>query len=102
MVNTTTFKTGTVEGGTQLQPFVSVGKRTFAFTSSLHLVHGTIVYVTVIAVNAASLRTVSYSDPILIDLTPPSFEWVYDGPVRGKCVHLKRAVSFIAYTCHVK
>jgi hypothetical protein len=35
-----------------------------------------------IATNAAGLRGISYSDPILVDLTPPNIKFVYDG--RGK------------------
>ncbi|WAR05723.1 hypothetical protein MAR_021092 [Mya arenaria] len=31
------------------------------------------------AVNGAGLRTVSHSEQIYIDLTPPEFEYVYDG-----------------------
>ncbi|KAL4221421.1 hypothetical protein ACF0H5_019679 [Mactra antiquata] len=70
---------GTVLGGTQLQGFVSVGRRTFASHSSLNLVHDSTVYVTVVAVNAAGLKTVSYSDPVIIDLTPPVFVYIHDG-----------------------
>jgi hypothetical protein len=43
-----------------------------------------VVYITVIAINAAGLLTVSYSDPIMIDLTKPECHFVNDGPVLGK------------------
>ena len=75
---------GTVQGGTQLQEFTSVGRRTFAYRSDLHLTHNTDVYVTVVAINSAGLRTVSYSDQIIIDLTPPVFTYVNDGLDYGK------------------
>ena len=74
---------GTVEGGTQLQSFISVGLSTFAQNSSLRLIHNSVVYVTVMAVNGAGLRTVSYSDPIHVDLTPPVITQVFDGTVPG-------------------
>ena len=74
---------GTVKGGTQLQPFVSVGRRTFASNNTLRLEHDTVVYITVVAINAAGLRTVSYSDPIMIDLTKPECKFVNDGSVLG-------------------
>jgi hypothetical protein len=38
--------------------------------------------ITVIATNAAGLKDISYSDPILVDLTPPIINFVYDG--RGR------------------
>lgn len=74
---------GTVPGGTQLQTFTSLGLQTFAYTNDVHLVHNTTVYVTVVAENAAGLRTVSHSDPVLIDLSPPEFLYVYDGSEQG-------------------
>ena len=83
------FSQGTVKGGTQLQPFVSVGRRTFASNNTLRLEHDTVVYITVVAINAAGLRTVSYSDPIMIDLTKPECKFVNDGLVFGK-FHDKR------------
>ncbi|CAG2247187.1 unnamed protein product [Mytilus edulis] len=47
--------------------------------NNVTLVHNTYIYVTTIATNAAGLRGVSFSDPILVDLTPPEFEFVNDG-----------------------
>ena len=45
--------------------------------------HNSTIYVTVVAVNGADIRTVSYSDPVRVDLTPPVFEYVNDGTVEG-------------------
>jgi hypothetical protein len=47
--------------------------------NKVSLVHNTFVYITVIATNAAGIRTISYSNPILVDLTPPQFNFVNDG-----------------------
>lgn len=69
-------------GGTQIQPFRSAGLMNFGFNNNVTLVHNTYIYVTAIATNAAGLRGISYSDPILVDLTPPNIKFVYDG--RGK------------------
>ena len=77
------FNLGTVQGGTQLQEFKSVGVKTFDTNSKIHLAHNTTVYTTVVAVNGAGLRTVSYSYPLLIDLTPPVFDYVNDGFIEG-------------------
>ncbi|WAR04893.1 hypothetical protein MAR_020262 [Mya arenaria] len=70
---------GTVRGGTQLQEYTSVGRNEFASSNTIQLQHNTVVFVSVMAVNGAGLRTVSYSEQIYIDLTPPEFEYVYDG-----------------------
>ncbi|WAR05117.1 hypothetical protein MAR_020486 [Mya arenaria] len=70
---------GTVRGGTQLQEYTSVGRNEFASSNTIQLQHNTVVFVSVIAVNGAGLRTVSHSEQIYIDLTPPEFEYVYDG-----------------------
>ncbi|KAK3612517.1 hypothetical protein CHS0354_024489 [Potamilus streckersoni] len=70
---------GYVVGGSQLQDFRSVGLRTFAFNSSLKLKHNSKVHVTVVATNAAGLKSVSYSEPIIVDLTPPVLEVINDG-----------------------
>ena len=77
--NFTTYITGYTAGGTQIQPFRSVGLMNFAFNNNVTLVHNTYVYVTTIATNAAGLKGVSYSDPILVDLTPPDIKFVNDG-----------------------
>lgn len=70
---------GYSEGGTQIQPFRSVGLMNFAVNNNVTLVHNTYIYVTAIATNAVGLRGVSYSDPILVDLTPPDIKYVNDG-----------------------
>ncbi|KAL3843250.1 hypothetical protein ACJMK2_021192 [Sinanodonta woodiana] len=70
---------GYIVGGSQLQDFRSVGLRTFAFNSSLKLKHNSRVHVTVVATNAVGLKTVSYSEPIIVDLTPPVLEVINDG-----------------------
>ncbi|XP_071123054.1 uncharacterized protein [Mytilus edulis] len=74
-----TWAIGYAEGGTQIQPFRSVGLMNFAFNNNVTLVHNTFIYVTAIATNAAGLRGVSFSDPILVDLTPPDIKYIYDG-----------------------
>ncbi|XP_070570802.1 uncharacterized protein [Ptychodera flava] len=70
---------GTVEGGTQLQAFTSVGSKSHGQNDDLHLSSGSSVHVTVVGKNAAGLRTVTYSDPILVDLTPPQLCCIKDG-----------------------
>ena len=66
--------------------------QTFDTNSEIYLSHNTTVYTTVVAVNGAGLRTVSYSYPLLVDLTPPLFEYVNDGFIEGMC---KRSFMFI-------
>eukprot|EP00058_Branchiostoma_floridae_P007081 XP_002592569.1 hypothetical protein BRAFLDRAFT_118907 [Branchiostoma floridae] len=66
-------------GGTQLQGFVPLGIQESARNSNLFLQHGSYVYVTVVATNAAGLSAVLYSDPALVDLTPPVIGTVLDG-----------------------
>ena len=78
--------TGTVQGGTQLQDFKTVGRQTFAYAYDLHIIHNSVVYVTVVAINRAGLRTVSYSDSIIIDKTPPVFSGVFDGNIPGASI----------------
>ncbi|WAR04731.1 hypothetical protein MAR_020100, partial [Mya arenaria] len=70
---------GTVRGGTQLQEYTSVGRNEFASSNTIQLQHNTVVFVSVMAVNGAGLRTVSYSEKIYIDLTPPLFDYIHDG-----------------------
>jgi hypothetical protein len=59
-----------------------------------------VVYITVIAINAAGLRTVSYSDPIMIDLTRPECQFVNDGPVQGKWKDLRYILATILQFCY--
>ncbi|XP_078597675.1 uncharacterized protein LOC144873854 [Branchiostoma floridae x Branchiostoma japonicum] len=70
---------GTTRGGTQLQGFVPLGIQENARNSNLFLQHGSYVHVTVLATNAAGLSAVLYSDPALVDLTPPVIGTVLDG-----------------------
>ncbi|CAH1249044.1 SCARF2 [Branchiostoma lanceolatum] len=70
---------GTVQGGTQLQAFRSVGTSEQAINSNLTLTQGSNVYVTVVAVNAVGLRSVVHSQPSLVDKTPPVISFVRDG-----------------------
>ncbi|TPX60336.1 hypothetical protein SpCBS45565_g07534 [Spizellomyces sp. 'palustris'] len=62
---------GTTDGGSQILPLTSLSTQTSLPLSGLHLEHGTYLYATVIARNAAGLSTVAQSYPIMIDLTPP-------------------------------
>ncbi|XP_078573997.1 uncharacterized protein LOC144860568 isoform X2 [Branchiostoma floridae x Branchiostoma japonicum] len=73
---------GTVKGGTQLQGFKSVGRTTSGRNENLHLQHGSSIHVTVVATNAAELRTVGYSEPAVVDLTPPVISNIQDGVER--------------------
>ena len=68
-----------MQGGTQLQEFKSVGVQLFGTSTDMYLSHNTTVYISVVAINGAGLRTISYSDSLLIDLTPPEFDYVNDG-----------------------
>ena len=72
-----------MQGGIQLQEFKSVGVQPFGTNSDIYLPHNTTVYISVVAINGAGLRTISYSDPLLIDLTPPEFDYVNDGFIKG-------------------
>lgn len=83
MWNIIFFYLGTVEGGTQIQTFKNVGRRSYGRAEGLHLDHNTEVFVTVVAINQAELQTVSYSHPIKVDLTPPVFRYITDGEVPG-------------------
>ncbi|CAG2188627.1 unnamed protein product [Mytilus edulis] len=88
---------GYASGGTQIQPFRSVGLMNFGFNNNVTLVHNTYIYITAIATNGADLRGISYSDPILVDLTPPDISgdedawefnevvanWDYEDPESG-------------------
>ena len=72
-----------MRGGIQLQNFKSVGRRQFDVNSNLNLPHQTTLYITVVATNGADLKTVIYSDPLLIDKTPPYISAVNDGNIEG-------------------
>ena len=51
----------------------------FGFNNNVTLAHNSLIYITAIATNAAGLSAVAYSDPVLVDLTPPNIKYVYDG-----------------------
>lgn len=40
------------------------------------------------ASNAAELIGISYSDPIIVDLTPPEIIYVYDGRLHGSFTYV--------------
>lgn len=66
-------------GGVQIQGFKGVGQRQHGSALGLTLHHGTPLYVTVVATNAAGLTTVAYSSPLLVDMTPPVITDLIDG-----------------------
>ena len=63
-----------------MQNFKSVGTQTDAINTELRMYHGSNIYVTVTAKNAADLTSFMTSDPILIDLTAPIILSVLEGP----------------------
>ena len=71
--------TGTTVGGVQIQGFRSVGRRQHASVSGLSLTHETSLYVTVLARNAAGMTSVAYSQPLVVDMTPPDILNLWDG-----------------------
>ncbi|XP_070573612.1 uncharacterized protein [Ptychodera flava] len=75
---------GTVKGGTQVQSFKSVGRSSHAFADDLLLSHGIPIHVTVTARNAADLRSVFYSQPMIVDVTAPNICCIKDGAHIGK------------------
>ena len=80
------FAVGTVEGGEQLQRYTSVGRATFAITSSLRLQHNWNVYISVISWNDAAKERVVYSRPFLADFSHPQAGAVFDGETDGSDV----------------
>ncbi len=73
---------GTVAGGEQLQHYTSTGNANYGVSGELSLSHGTSVYVSVLGWNYAGLERVVYSEPFVVDLSPPEGE-VTDGPFSG-------------------
>ena len=63
---------GTVPGGEQLQRYTSTGNTRHGVSVNLSLTHGTRVYVSVLGWNYASLESVVYYDPYVVDFTPPA------------------------------
>ena len=56
-----------------------MGVNTFGFNYNVTLIHSSKIYVTVVAINAAGLSSRQYSSTYLVDLTPPTIVYVYDG-----------------------
>lgn len=86
---------GYTNGGTQIQGFKSVGLNNFAYNANVNLVHNTFIYVTAVASNVAGLHGISYSEPVLVDLTPPDIVNVYDGDILSKIYN--KYIVFIIY-----
>ena len=71
---------GTVAGGEQLQRYTSTGNLRYGVSDVLYLIHGTRVFISVVAWNYAGLEWVVYSNAYIVDLTPPDVEGaVLDG-----------------------
>ena len=71
---------GTQPGGTQVQPFLDLeGEVTNATNVAVELLHGQEIYVTLVAINGAELRSTMTSQKLLIDLTPPPSGTLRDG-----------------------
>lgn len=62
---------GMVPGGEQLKRYSATGGNGWAYSDPLSYVHNSSVYLSVMASNNAGLSTVAYSEPIVVDLTPP-------------------------------
>ncbi|XP_065943774.1 uncharacterized protein [Magallana gigas] len=75
---------GYTKGGTQIQGFRNVGLNNFAYNANVTLVHNTFVHITAIASNVVGLQGISYSEPVLVDLTPPDIVNVYDGDLSNE------------------
>ena len=54
----------------------------FGFNYNVTLIHSSMIYVTVIAVNMAGLSSRSHSTHFIVDLTPPNVVFVNDGTGR--------------------
>ena len=93
------FLVGYTKGGTQIQGFQSTGLNNFAYNAKVTLVHNTFVHVTAVASNVAGLQGISYSDPILVDLTPPYIVHVFDGDLSSK---FNIFIIFFAYEYKIK
>ncbi|XP_055958617.1 uncharacterized protein LOC130013975 [Patella vulgata] len=70
---------GTVKDGNQIRAFTSVGRNQQATASGLNLAHNTLLYLTVMSTNGAGLTTVSQSESIVVDMTPPIISEINDG-----------------------
>ena len=61
-------------GGVQIRPYQSVGRETEAHVNDVRVQHGTVLYCSVVANNAAGLSLLVHADPVTVDLTPPSID----------------------------
>ncbi|XP_070557450.1 uncharacterized protein [Ptychodera flava] len=77
---------GTMKGGTQVKSFTSVGRSSHTFIDDLSLVDGIPIHAIVVARNAAQLRSVFHSEPLIVDVTPPTICCVKDGSDIGRDV----------------
>ena len=75
---------GYTEGSTEVQRFTSIGVNNFAYNYNVTLAHTSVIYVTIIATNAAGLMTKVHARSLLVDLTPPNIIFVNDGI--GTCI----------------
>ena len=75
---------GYTEGSTEVQRFTSIGVNNFAYNYNVTLAHTSVIYVTIIATNAAGLMTKVHARSLLVDLTPPNIIFVNDGI--GMCI----------------
>lgn len=89
--------TGYTKGGTQIQGFQSAGLNNFAYNANVTLIHNTLVHVTAVASNVAGLQGISYSEPIMVDLTPPDILYVFDGDFSSEYF----IAYFCIYTCNI-
>lgn len=84
-----------------MQNFQSVGLSNFAYNAMVSLTHNSYIYVTAIAKNSAGLQGVSYSDKILVDLTPPNIEEVLDGDFLGDLLTIYLTLLALRFVCCV-
>ena len=75
---------GYTEGSTEVQRFTSIGVNNFAYNYNVTLAHTSVIYVTIIATNAAGLMTKVHARSLLVDLTLPNIIFVNDGI--GTCI----------------
>ncbi|ESO88616.1 hypothetical protein LOTGIDRAFT_234474 [Lottia gigantea] len=83
---------GTVKGGTQIREFTTTGDRNHVTVYNLPLVHNSRLYFTVKARNGADLTSLSHSNYMLVDTTPPVVIHIHDGtadtrPIVVICIH---------------
>ncbi|XP_055958950.1 uncharacterized protein LOC126830718 isoform X3 [Patella vulgata] len=84
---------GTVKGGNQIRSFTNVGRNQQVTASGLQLAHNTLLYLTVMSTNGAGLTTVSQSESIVVDMTPPIISEINDGIANDVNFQLTKRVS---------